>query len=76
MIFRLLAIEKLSWKFFFRLLVDFRQFLASQHGLNFGLKMAIDALLAATLGPHGAQRRRGGLQALVGCPSGTLGEHL
>ena len=75
MIFRLLAMEKRVWIFFLRLWVDFRKFLASQHGLNFGLKMALDALLAATLGPHGAQRRPGGLQALVGCPPGTLGEH-
>ena len=67
--------EKRVWKLFLRLLVDFRQFLASQHGLNFGLKMALDALLAATLGPHGAQRRPGGLEALIGCPPGPLGEH-
>ena len=43
-IFRLLAIEKRSWKFFFRLLVIFRQFLGSQHGLNFGLKMALKSI--------------------------------
>ena len=44
-IFRLLAIEKLSWNFFFRVLVDFRQFLGSQHGLNFDLKMALKSIL-------------------------------
>ena len=31
--------------------------------------------LAATLGPHGAQRRPGGLQALIWCPPGPLGKH-
>ena len=45
MIFRLLAMEKRVWNCFFRLLVIFRQFLRSQHGLNFGLKMALKSIL-------------------------------
>ena len=32
-------------------------------------------LLAPTLGPHGAQKRPGGLQALIWCPPGPFGEH-
>ena len=70
-----LGYRKTVLKLLFGLLVNFGQFLASQHGLNFGLKMALDALLAATLGPHGAQRRPRGLQDLIGCPPGPLGEH-
>ena len=32
-------------------------------------------LLAPTLGPHGAQKRPGGLQALISCPPGPFWEH-
>ena len=42
-IFRLLAIENRVPKFF-RLLVIFTQFGGSQHGLNFGLKMALKSI--------------------------------
>ena len=48
-IFRLLAIENRVPNFCFRLFVDFSQFWASQHGLHFGLKMALDELLVAFL---------------------------
>ena len=33
------------------------------------------ALLAATLGPHGAQKRPGSLQELIWCSPGTFWEH-
>ena len=33
------------------------------------------ALLAATLGPHGAQKRPGSFEELIWCSPGTFGEH-
>ena len=76
-IFRLLAIEKLSWNFFFRVLVDFRQFLGSQNGLNFDLKMALkssfcwDGLREASGRPPGAILERFWLD--FGCSGGLSG---
>ena len=53
MIFRLLAMEKRGWNFFFRLLVIFRQFLRSQHGFNFGLKIALKSIFCLGWPPGG-----------------------
>ena len=64
MIFRLLAIEKLSWKFFFRVLVIFRQFFAFkraptwlQKSRSGGGGAGTAGAISAPRGPPEASRR-------------------